>query len=277
MSKNGVIVIGPDNTLPTSLKKASLIFDKLYLSDVPSRLDFNNFINNQEIEYLINQNILIPFNDLEIRNKVKPNKKTGELVSLLAEKLKHVNQYNIFEATDIIARFEVEILTLHYNENFFPVLFNSKGFINGDKKVNVIQFVLQNIPEPEENTPWEQIIDFRNDEDTRLKYLALINWVNEISKTNYSIGEIKDKYEYLYLDYKRSYERHKLKSGLGTLEILTAAGIAFLSSNIPTALTAASHLFKLGKSTLELFSEEGKIPGKEIAYIYKANKEFSNI
>jgi hypothetical protein len=277
MSKNGVIVLGPENILPTSIKKASLIFDKLYLSDAPSRLLFNDFIKKKEIEYLVKQNILIPFNDNEIRKKTIPNERTGNLVSLFSDKLSKTDEYNIPEIIDIATRIQAEILTLYFNEDFFPILYSSEGFINGDKKVDVFKFVLENIPEPEENTSWEQIIDFRNDEETRLKYLALINWINEISKSSYSVGEIKDKYEYLYLDYKKNYERHRMKSKMGIMEILTAAGIALLSSNIPTALTAASHLFKFGKSTLELFTEEGKIPGKEIAYIYKTKQEFDTI
>lgn len=275
MSKYGVLVLHPNNKLPIPLKKASLLFDKIYISETPLKSHFKKFIKNPEIEFLVKQSILLGFNDLEIIKDIKPNEQTGELIRVLNNKINNLTSETIFNFIDIVSRLKALILSLHLNENFFPLLYTSKGFVECDKKAEVVQFVLKNIPEPDENTPWEQIIDFRSDEDTRLKYLALINWVNEIAKSNYTIGEIKDKYEYLYLDYKRSYKRHKMKSGLGTLEILTAASIGFLSSDIPTALTAASHLFKVGTSTLNLLKEEGNIPGKEIAYIYKAKKTFN--
>src|SRR5260221_12380978 len=176
------------------------------------------------------------------------------------------------ESTGISARIDALMLSARYNIECFPIIFSTNSIRQQEKKENVFQFLLNEIPEPDDSTPWEQIIDFRSDEDTRLKYLALINWVNEVAKTNLSVNEIKDKYEYLYLDYKTGYERHKIKSTLSTLEIIAVAGTAFFTNNVPIALTLVSNFLKIGMSTMNLLKEEGNLPGKEIAYIYHTNK-----
>lgn len=89
-----------------------------------------------------------------------------------------------------------------------------------------------------------------------------------------NINEIEEKYEYLYLDYKRSFERHKMKTVQGLLEVLTIGLGTLLTGILPTAMIMASQLFKIGSMQLDLLREEGTIPGKEIAYIYHANKRF---
>lgn len=178
------------------------------------------------------------------------------------------------QVLDISTRLDSMTLSENNDEEFYPIIETRNSFDEEGKKSDVIHFLLSNIPVPDESTPWEHIMDFKSDEDTRLKYLALINWINDIGKSNYTIGEIKDKYEYLYLDYKRSYEWHKIKSIFTTLEIFAAAGAAFFTSNVPLALSLASNFIKIGTSTVNLLKEEGYMPGKEIAYIYHANKEF---
>jgi hypothetical protein len=242
--------------------------------------------NLSDLEYLLNNNIIEEYtaNTIHYHENVRKT-------LLLEEKRKLRNEHwNVFSPEKPIlayedlnsdlyfanmVRLDAAIMSLNDNDNeYYPVFKSTSRFEKGDLKGKVVNFLLSNIPEPDSQTTWEQIIDFRSDEDTKLKYLALVDWVNDIARANYTISEIKDKYEYLYLDYKRSYEKHKIKSTFTTLEIVAAAGAAFFTSNIPMALSLASNFLKIGTSTLNLLKEEGTLPGKEIAYIYHANKEF---
>lgn len=287
------------------LKKLALFFDKIYFSKpsvkiIPSEITDENTKNKEFLIELNNElriyDYLQSCNIIEEYNSVPANKSDAisqdelEYISDYLEMLKHNSKVNNYEyvdpaeiekrfqntlvVADIQARVDAIELSRTIESEFYPILKSSQSFIENGKKSQVIHFILTNIPEPDENTPWEQIIDFRADTDTRLKYLAIINWINEIAKSNFSVIEIKEKYEYLFLDFKRNYDRHKIKSNLSSLEIIASAGVAFFTGNIPTALNLVSHFLKIGTSVMNMVKEEGTIPGREVAYINKVNLEF---
>lgn len=91
-----------------------------------------------------------------------------------------------------------------------------------------------------------------------------INWVNDMTHSNLSVNEISEKLVYLSLQYKRGIERHKLKLKISAFEILAATGVG----------NPASNIVKMVSTILNLCEEEGKLPGREIAYIYHANPTF---
>jgi len=67
--------------------------------------------------------------------------------------------------------------------------------------------IVNALPEPDfDNTPWEQIIDFRNDSDIKYDLLGLRNWCNEVAKGEISGFQIAEKLEYL----THTYEQHWL-------------------------------------------------------------------
>ncbi len=160
------------------------------------------------------------------------------------------------------------------DDEVYPILHSIESFEIQGRKTKIVKFILNNLPQPDIDVPWQQIIEFRNEQNTRFKYLALINWINEIASTSLTMSEIKDKYEYLYLEYKRSFEKFKIKFSLGTVEVLASAAVGFFSSNLPLALNAVSSTLKFSTSVFNLFIEEEKINGKEIGYIFHANKHF---
>ncbi|MBL7745317.1 MAG: hypothetical protein JNN00_17715 [Chitinophagaceae bacterium] len=293
----------------SELKKLSLLFDKIYFkkslvkSVAPEVIQDD--VKNREIvlmlreelklfDYLIDQKVFVEFdstpatksditseNELQFLNDYLEGlrKRTENQSSLFNVDQEIVRQrlQATFKVHDIQARVDAVALSKKDEEaEYYPILKSDEVSVDIGKKKQVVHFILANIPEPDENTPWEQIIDFRSDEDTRLQYLALINWINEIARSNFTPAEIKDKYEYLYLDYKRSYERHKIKSTFSTLEIVAAAGTAFFTNNVPLALSLSSNFLRIGTSVMNLLKEEGNLPGKEIAYIYHTNQEFNS-
>ena len=85
----------------------------------------------------------------------------------------------------------------------YPILSSpmpSLGNLQADK-VDVIQIALNALPHPSKTTPWERIIDFRNDPDTAHHFLALRNWMTETAKAQLSPREIEENIEYLLSQY----------------------------------------------------------------------------
>ena len=146
-----------------------------------------------------------------------------------------------------------------------PDLFHSKR--------DILKFVLSVIPEPADDVSWEQLIDFKNDPDTMAKYYALTKWINEVSQKNLQLNDIEDEYKYLYHQYTNHYKIHKMKYKQSTLNVITTAAIDVLTGQIGISGVSTS-FFSIWKQNLALLEAETKIIGKEIAYIYKANKVF---
>lgn len=308
MSKNAVYdpVIPYRFNLNSELKRLSILFDKIFIRQpaIPNLkpyefLDKNiakeestkSLYNEVKVfEYLKENKIIEEYSYIPFLNNERLTEEESNYLNKYTDDLSKLNSYekvqehfeNNFDeqfnktllVDDINARIDALQLSERFQNEFYPVLKSHKSFQAEGKKTEVIKFVLSNIPQPDDSVSWEQIIDFRNDEEIRLKYLELINWVNEVAISNLSLNEIKERYEFLSLTYKRAFERHKLKSTLGIIEILVAAGLSFFSSNIPMALNLTSNIIKVGSTTLNLLQEEGKLPGKEIAYIYKAQQKF---
>lgn len=188
----------------------------------------------------------------------------------------HILDYNrkISLKKDVILRQKAYTLSTINSGEYYPILKADPISDSSEKKSDVIKFILKDLPVPDPNTPWEQIIDFRKDDETRGRYLALINWVNEVSRSELSMNEISEKYDYLYHEYRQAYNRHKISSGLGVVEILAACGTAIASGNVGLIPGLVNNLFKIGTFSMNMLKEEGKIPGREISYMYHSKNVF---
>ena len=58
---------------------------------------------------------------------------------------------------------------------------------------------------PIDNTPWQNILNFKNDTDNKGKFAGLRTWINNISKSSNSINELQDELEYKLYQYERAF------------------------------------------------------------------------
>jgi hypothetical protein len=297
-----------------SFKKAALAFDKIFIDQsAVNSIMRNRYKNNvrcsaqekqfiaenlSELDYLFDKGILqeykhenhqpyivnddeSKFNNWrtnEYKRLIKKHSKVKKAVSKINIKDWDSDEWRLMndldnEVFDIDTRSNVFGLKRKGYKDVFPLLSGKSSFNSSNRKEEVINLLLNQFPTPDENTSWEQIIDFRNDEDSRLKYYSLIHWVNSVSSNNRPISEIEDEYEYLYQKYKKQFALHKMKTSLTTWEMIVAAGVDNVLSyqGLPSLI---KNLFSLSKSRISLLEEEIKLPGQEIAYIYKANNTF---
>jgi hypothetical protein len=295
MSKKGVVNL----TYPADkldLKRMAISFDKLYINKayIPYSKPKNiSEIVSSKFEKIANDIEVMRKNDIvevyeydTMSYKDLALEEAQDFVKKMVSKHPHWNKENIFEELqkevitsdflygvgDTLARIESSILKREQNINAVPILYSSNSFISGTKKNQVISFVVKKMPLPNRETPWEQILEFRTDIDSRTKYLELINWINNVSLSNKSVTEIEDEFEYLYDQYIRHYKLHKMKSDLTAIEIFVSVGLDMIST--VHSVNMIKELFNFRKSRVSLLEDELKLPGKEIAYIYKANEMF---
>jgi hypothetical protein len=105
----------------------------------------------------------------------------------------HFQMNNVY--FDYITRFSCRDLTKNGYGDVIPLLASPQSFLNRNSKQEVLFFTLDKLPQPSSDTSWEQIIDFRSDPDSKVKYLALIQWINKTASSNIPMNEVEDEYE----------------------------------------------------------------------------------
>lgn len=142
-------------------------------------------------------------------------------------------------------------------------------------KNDVAQIVINSLPVPSDTTPWEKIIDYRKDPDSRNKFLDLRNWMNEMVRGELSRIEIEQKLEYLISQYQRHMRLHKMKTEAGTLETIVVSSAEILEDLVKFKWgKMAKTLFSFKQRQVNLLEGELKSPGNEVAYIIKAQVYF---
>ncbi len=160
-------------------------------------------------------------------------------------------------------------------KQFIPILNSFESYTTKKSPDAALHFILGKVPMPDVNTSWEELIDFRSDEDTRRKYYALIDWVNEMARSNMPLTHLADKYNYLYSEYIKQYSLHKMKSSFTNIELLIMGGIEFISLLVNhNYATAFKSLINIGKQNSSLLEQEQKLSGREVAYIHSVKNRF---
>jgi hypothetical protein len=158
----------------------------------------------------------------------------------------------------------------------YPVLsFNLRKTIRSSPS-DAIEIVFDNLPTPDSKTPWEQILEYRADPESRAKFLDLRNWINEISRQKLPPVELSEKLEYLLSQYERHMRLHKMKMNTGVIESVVVGGGELVENLLKLKLgKLAQSVFSIKQRKIALLEGELKSPGSEVAYILKTKSTFS--
>jgi hypothetical protein len=288
--------------IPQSQKRNVLLFDRLA---VPRFLEFWSILKKHEPEF-----DSVPINDLrwlhdrgiiyepnlEVSQEVFERRDFAESARAALESLMQFRAlrrpdfdnpldrkaagaqmaYFFVDHGTKVSRY-VSIMLREQNCDAVPLIVIPTGQpAMSEGQTEVASIVLNNLPIPSEQTSWEQILEFRNDPDTKEKFFRLRRWMRDVSKDQLSPVEIEEQLESLLHDYKRHMELHRLKIEPGTLEtILTTSGD--LIENLVKFKWGklAQSMFTLRHRKLALLEAEMNAPGAEIAYIYQSTEQFS--
>ncbi len=142
---------------------------------------------------------------------------------------------------------------------------------------DVISLVLDKLPMPSENTPWEAIIDFKADADAQGYLQGLKVWMSEMARQNLTPTEANEKLEWLIFQHKKHLRMHKLKYRWGTLGgTFVAAAEVFEDLAKFKWGKAAGAVVSIFDRRIELIEAELKNPAHEVAYIVKAQELFED-
>lgn len=289
-----------------SILKSLLLFDKLFystqglcplyemlLNDVLGNLDIFNK-KMKQIEELEKRNLIQNF---EI-NKIKPT------VSIeIDEEMRNLSSNAIKASLDIekafdfnntkpgINPFKALVDTIesacHHNSRAAATILNRidlqneyiptfRKFLDLDpqcyavKKHDIIQIILKKFPIISDDISIEQIIEFKSDSDTKLRYFELIDFITNISYSKFSIKEIEEKIEFLLHQYKTGLELQKIKYNTSILETFCITSLQIIENLAKLKFSdAIKPIFDLTKKKINLIEAERQLKGRELSYIIK--------
>ena len=160
-----------------------------------------------------------------------------------------------------------------------------REYLEGDRKVVVATLADLKVVDERQLT-WEEVLEFRADEENRQKYKRFLHWLDK-EMLGKSQAFIEDEISIRLEDYKQAIKKHGIKTVIGTVEealdgkyLLGASGVAssFTLAGHPVLGMLAAGLLIGGKIRVKLmqtnldFDDVERGPNSEISWVYEAKK-----
>jgi hypothetical protein len=140
---------------------------------------------------------------------------------------------------------------------------------------DVLKIEVGALPVPVEHVPWQQIIEYRNDPDTKGSFLLIRDWMNEVARGVFTLSQVEETLEYLVNRVRRSLEAHAINSttiGLVAYVVTNPEFLQTLAGAGPDWGTRA--LFSVEHLKLGLLEGESTSPGSAVAYLVEMDLSF---
>jgi hypothetical protein len=271
-----------EDALIRRLKRAVLLFDDIAVLHLRGFLEFlakNGDARLQaELEWLLGRRVLTSVHPRFEKFLVDPFQEAADhLPNVAPDALKYANW---------LSRFQLETFQRSAWRRTDGVLLCDRipGFLDSSGAspsstvtTTVLSVVLSAFPEPDDQTPWERILEFKSDPDTPRHILALKRWITKIAQQRLSFDEMREEIEWVVQEYQAHMRLHRLKTTSGALEsVVTAAG-ELVENIVKLKFSAlAKAMFSLRQRKIQLLDAERQAPGRELAYLIKARERFAD-
>jgi hypothetical protein len=147
----------------------------------------------------------------------------------------------------------------------------SIGAVPGD----VHSIIITALPQPDETTSLERIVEFREDPLSKSKLLGLRRWASKLTKLDMSPIEVAQELEWLLHEYEGHIRLQKMKVVKGTIETIVTVAAEIAEDLVKIKWGKLGKLpFLLSHKKIALLESELSAPGREIAYVSHAREWF---
>lgn len=129
----------------------------------------------------------------------------------------------------------------------------------------------------EEALKWEEVLEFRADEENKRKYKRFLHWLDKemVSKSK---SFVEDEISIRLEDYEKALKKHGIKTVVGEVSEVLAGGGLIAALSEPKyglltvgALTIGKLVIKIAKVLLD-YDDVEKGPNSEISWVYEVRK-----
>lgn len=269
------------------LKALASFYDRIIILDGSAfRTDVREAVG-LEIDYLVNEGI-IDIRPIPAVFEVALPKKYDELVedtynqslaSLFAAEHSADKVKTIALAASGLARLEaIRQRSANPGVTFVPhvlaeSLMSSKVStqLQEDRSLEVMELVFRKMPIPAEDTPWQDILDFRNDDYTKFSAFNLYRWMHGNFKEQ-DFAMLEGTLEVELFELTKLIEIHRKKVRYLPIKILATLSDAVTSLLSLHAFSAISSI-DVRKVMIDLMDAELKIRSQDLYFLFAAHKQ----
>lgn len=264
-------------------QRMALFFDHILIWPL-SRKEYNKEENQRyssELEYLREQGVAIKCG-LDIPDFFRLGRSDGTSWSPMEEMKKDCDlllpfQMNVGIPKQAENEAHADRLIRHlssqlvYNEKPVVAHAEAANLSVTNKDLDALKITINNIPMPPVNIPWDDLLQFRNEEENVAKLRALRIWLKNRYSSNQSPREIQEELEHLLYEYRKYMEMQHKKFGQSAISALISSTPDIIASVATLNFGAAfKSIFEIRGCRLDLSEAELSAPGREVSYIAKA-------
>lgn len=134
-----------------------------------------------------------------------------------------------------------------------------------------VQVLVRNFPLLPAEIPWQDVLQFRADEENQ-QYLRLLRlWLKQRVDSQASLQHVQEELESLLYDYRRYMALQHKKYRRGTVAtVLAGVGNAIGQAAVGQFAGAVSAIAEISSQSMALSEAEFGAPGREVSYIVRA-------
>jgi hypothetical protein len=124
------------------------------------------------------------------------------------------------------------------------------------------------VPVPDEQVPWDDILQYRQDPDSQNRFFELKEWISDVASGSLTRGEVGEKLEVVLDRYRKLMETHQMQMNWTRLEayvVTTADVLGDLDASL-----SRSTLFSVEGRKLALLEGESTSPGSVVTFVIQA-------
>ena len=143
-------------------------------------------------------------------------------------------------------------------------------------KHDVVKISLSALPVPVEDMSWQQIIEYRNDHDTKDSFLLIKELMSEIARGTFTLFQVEETLEYLLNRFRRNLETHQINATTMALSAYVVAKPEFIQTLAGAGPDWGSRaLFSVEHRKIGLLEGESTSAGSAVAFLTQMNMAFS--
>lgn len=179
-----------------------------------------------------------------------------------------------------VARIEAIGLRSKDNLDAYAVISREHSSLDQDESTlpahDVLKFALA-VPVPDAHVPWQNIIEYRNDPESRKQFSTIKNCMTEIAQGSLAPAQAEETLQSLLHSYWQEMQRHQMYIEMKWLEVfvVTTAEVAeTFESSRPRS--AGASWVNIEPRKVGLLEGESTTPGSEVAYVIDSKSIFTS-
>lgn len=133
---------------------------------------------------------------------------------------------------------------------------------------DVLKISIGALPVPVADAPWQQLIEYRNDPETKDTFHLIKDWMSEVARATFTPSQVEETLEYLLDRFRRSLETH----GINTTTTALYAYVVTTPEFIETLARVGPDwgqraLFSVEPGRIGLMDCESTTPGSVVAFL----------